>query len=424
MKKISLFLLILFPMLAMAQSGTNSPYSQFGLGILSDQSTGFNRGMNGVSQAWHQSAQVNYQNPASYAFIDSLTFLLDVGASAQVTNFKEGSHKVNANNANFEYVVSAFRIMKNVGMSVGIMPFSNIGYNYASSGSIPSDNTQGYTTTYNGQGGTRTLYMGIGWQPLKGLAIGANIGYFWGTYSKSVVNTFSNSEASTIARYYSADISSYNLDLGMQYDLRLGRKDVVTIGGSYTFGHKTGGSADMSIIESNTQTTITDTTNFSLDRAIAIPTRISGGLAWRHSTKWHVGIDYSYQKWTQFHYPDFENNKYIMSSSVLLDRHKFALGGEYVPNATSRRYLNRVHIRAGVGYATPYIKVNGKDGPNELSASLGLGLPISVAPGRSIVNISGQWVRNSADGLIGENTFRFNLGITFNERWFMKWKLE
>ena len=31
-----------------AQSGTNSPYSQYGLGILSDQSTGFNRGTNNV----------------------------------------------------------------------------------------------------------------------------------------------------------------------------------------------------------------------------------------------------------------------------------------------------------------------------------------------------------------------------------------
>ena len=35
-------------LLANAQSGTNSPYSQYGLGVLSDQTSGFNRGMNGV----------------------------------------------------------------------------------------------------------------------------------------------------------------------------------------------------------------------------------------------------------------------------------------------------------------------------------------------------------------------------------------
>lgn len=38
-------------MVAFAQSGTNSPYSQFGLGVLSEQSSGFNRGMNGLGLA-------------------------------------------------------------------------------------------------------------------------------------------------------------------------------------------------------------------------------------------------------------------------------------------------------------------------------------------------------------------------------------
>ena len=39
-------------------------------------------------------------------------------------------------------------------------------------------------------------------------------------------------------------------------------------------------------------------------------------------------------------------------------------------------------------------------------------------------NISGQWVRMDASNMLKENTFRINVGITFNERWFMKWKVE
>ena len=129
MKKIvlSIFLAIT-PAIISAQSGTNSPYSQFGLGVLSEQSTGFNRGMNGLSIAMKESNQVNYGNPASYSGMDSLTFIMDVGAALQVTNFKEGSRKINANNANFEYAVMGFRVMKNLGMSIGVMPFSNVGY--------------------------------------------------------------------------------------------------------------------------------------------------------------------------------------------------------------------------------------------------------------------------------------------------------
>ena len=61
----------------MAQSGTNSPYSQFGLGLLADQSSGFSRGMNGLGIGFREHNQVNYLNPASYSAIDSLSFIFD-----------------------------------------------------------------------------------------------------------------------------------------------------------------------------------------------------------------------------------------------------------------------------------------------------------------------------------------------------------
>ena len=42
----------------------------------------------------------------------------------------------------------------------------------------------------------------------------------------------------------------------------------------------------------------------------------------------------------------------------------------------------------------------------------------------TFLNISGQWVHTSAKDLITENTFRINVGITFNEQWFKKWKVK
>lgn len=60
-------------------NSTNSPYSQFGLGLLSEQTSGFSRGMNGLGLGFHEGNQVNYLNPASYARIDSLTFIFDAG---------------------------------------------------------------------------------------------------------------------------------------------------------------------------------------------------------------------------------------------------------------------------------------------------------------------------------------------------------
>ena len=116
---------------AHAQSGTNSPYSQYGVGVLSDQSQGFNRGMNGVGLGMRRGNVVNTLNPASYSEVDSLTMLFDVGLSGQITNFKEGGTAVNARNADFEYAVGSFRLLPSVGVAFGVLPYSNVGYQYS-----------------------------------------------------------------------------------------------------------------------------------------------------------------------------------------------------------------------------------------------------------------------------------------------------
>ena len=45
---------------------------------------------------------------------------------------------------------------------------------------------------------------------------------------------------------------------------------------------------------------------------------------------------------------------------------------------------------------------------------------------RSVVNFGLQWLRRSASAasLVKEDYFVINLGLTFNERWFMKYKIE
>ena len=135
MKKLFFAALMMSLALAVnAQSGMNSPYSQWGLGVLSDKTSGFNAGMNGVGIGFHEHNQVNYINPASYSSVDSLTFLFDAGISGQITNFSENGIKKNAKNANLEYVVAAFRAFRHLGVSFGIIPFSSVGYNYSVSG--------------------------------------------------------------------------------------------------------------------------------------------------------------------------------------------------------------------------------------------------------------------------------------------------
>lgn len=427
------FIFGVFSTSAVAQSGTNSPYSQYGLGVLTEQSQGFNRGMNGLSLGLRDGKQVNVMNPASYSAVDSMTMIFDLGMSGQLTNFSENGAKVNAYNADFEYAVGSFRLAKKFGMAFGVIPFTNIGYNYSNTTRVGSSNTTS-TETHSGTGGLHQVFVGFGWEPVRNLSVGVNLSYLWGSYDKYVSVSNSDNSVNTFSRHYSTTVNNYKVDFGLQYQAEIAKNNWLTIGATYGLGHKLGADANVALTSTNSQTSVSNTNDFAVEDAYSLPDAFGVGLSWRYKDKLTFGADYSLQKWGKLDFPemrhsvsggeDVSSNPYIMKSGLLKDRNRIVVGGEFVPNSQSLNFFNRVHYRLGAGYATPYYTINGQDGPKEYSVSVGFGIPImNRINNRSILNVSGQWVRSEAKGLITENIFRINVGITFNEQWFMKWKV-
>lgn len=417
-----------------AQSGTNSPYSQYGLGSLAEQSGGFNRGMNGLSYGFHEHNQVNFQNPASYSAIDSLTFILDAAVSLQLTNFQENGVKKNANNSSLEYVTAAFRAARHVGVSFGLMPYTNVGYNYSNTANVNAfASTESinptYTNTYSGSGGLHEVYLGVGWEPFKRFSIGVNAGYLWGKLNRSVVNSYSDAYVNTLSKYYNTSVNTYKLDFGIQYTQPVGKNDEVTLGFTYGYGHKTNASPECLVISSNSQTAVRDTARFSVSDGVTLPHTYGAGLLWNHKNQFKFGVDYQLQKWGSVETPQYAvvNNtpKFTLQKGLMDDRHRFTVGGEFCKGERYRGFFSRIHYRAGFSYATPYTKIRGLDGPKEMSASIGFGIPIIDGySNKTMLNISAQWVNMNAAGMIKENTFRVTVGLTFNERWFAKFKVE
>jgi hypothetical protein len=421
---------------AMGQiSNTLSPYSQFGLGVLADQSLSFSRGMSGLSIGVRDSKFPNVVNPASYSAVDSLTMLFDIGLSGQITNFKEGEVKKNARTADFDYAVASFRVLKKVGASFGVIPYSNIGYSFYNAqwiGSHESDYFGGigdnyYNNTYKGSGGFSQAFLGLGWEFAKGFSVGANMSYFWGKYEKTVTSVFSDSYANTLTRTYSINVNNWKLDLGAQWSGDITKNDRLTLGAIVGFGHKLGADARMSISNTNSNTNVSSTTTDSVANGLSLPYSFGFGATVVHKNSLTVGADYQLQKWGSLDFPAVNNatKHYEATSGILCDRHKITVGFDWIPDAMNRKFLKRVHYRMGASYATPYYKIGTQDGPKELTLSAGFGFPIvNTWNNRTSLNISAQWVHNSAKNMLTENTFRINIGLTFNERWFAKWKVD
>ena len=407
------------------QSGTISPYSQFGMGLLADQSQTAQKGMAGTGLALRSGTMVNTLNPASYSAVDSLTMLFDAGLSAQITNFKEGSTKVNARNADFDYAVGLFRLRKHLGMSFGLLPFSDVGYSYSTS-SYLNNNVGTITQSYSGKGGLHQVFMGMGWSPIKPLSVGVNAAFLWGNYTRSVASS-PTTTVNSLSKTYEVNVNSYNLTFGLQWQQPIGRHDQVTLGATLGLGHKLGSDPTCQIMNTNTSTQVSDTTTLTIENGLKLPTSYGVGLAWHHRDRLTVAADLQMQQWGDVDYPDYDEQKgvYDLRSNLLCNRTRMSIGADYVANPDHpSSYLKHVHLRFGAAYATPYYYINGHDGPKELTLSAGLGLPLlNKWENRSVLNISAQWVHSSAKDFITDNTFRISIGLTFNERWFAKFRI-
>ncbi len=111
-------LLTMITGMAIAQNNTNSPYTRYGFGDLSDQYFGNSKAMGGIAYGLRDGAQINVLNPASYTAIDSITFLFEGGVTMQNMNISGGGVKLNAKNSSLDYLAMQFRLQPWMAMSV------------------------------------------------------------------------------------------------------------------------------------------------------------------------------------------------------------------------------------------------------------------------------------------------------------------
>ena len=411
-------------------SSTLSSYSRFGLGLLHDQSQGFNKSMGGAGIGVRIGNRINSSNPASYSAIDSLSFILDVGMNASYARMSQGTSTANVWNASFDYVHMGLRIAKGLGFVAGFLPYTNIGYNYISPDRpVTSDaiTTQSITNSnaYSGTGGLNRAYIGLGWKAYRNLSIGANISFVWGNYDHLVTPIYkeggvvSENYDGTI-KGYTASLRTYMIELGAQYPVRLTRQDWLSLGATFNIGHKIGQDA----------TLLLDTMTYTAPSPFDLPYTFAIGVAWQHKNTLLVAADMHQEFWGSCRMPvDTEDavTPYVPMKGCYSNRTTIALGAQWTPDSFDKRYWKRIQYRAGINYSSPYLKVDGNTGPRDISVSIGAGLPIlNRTNNRSVVNVGLQWLRRSASfsNSITENYLLLNLGVTFNELWFMKSRIE
>lgn len=424
---------------------TTSPYSRYGYGVLRDQATGPSKGMGGIGYGLRNKVGANPMNPASYSNVDSLTFLFDIGVDWTKAKLSDSSGSQNDDNGGLDYITMLFPVSKRLGVSVGIIPFSSVGYYYGNSVDASSTSTGvAYTTAYEGSGGLSQIYMGLGYQtPLKGLSIGGNASFLFGTLNHNKNLSFgSNSGINPSMEYSRLRIRTFKFDIGLQYEKLLSERNKIVIGAVYTPRNNYKGDFERIHYDLNTSGEAEKSDTIKNGSAPAGFADSYGlGFTFVRDNKFTVGADVTYQRWEKVDYTYLMNDD-MEDSKRFNNRWKFALGGEYMHSRFERNYFKRMKYRLGFNYSNSYLnykhlvgEVNGvgqyeNKGYKEYGVSLGFGLPFIenyYRTGRtSYININFEYkkIKPEVKGLVNEEYFGVSVNVNINELWFRTKKID
>ena len=410
--------------------GVDSPYGRYGYGVLSKPALGATESMGGISYGIRRGWSVNPGNPASYSAVDTLNFTMEMGVSGQYSKLSDGLNNQSFQNGNFDYLAFQFPVYKNVGMSIGLLPYSKVGYDFGRD--VLSDEIS-YRETFSGTGGLSKIYGGIAYAPIEQLSVGANLSYLFGkiTHSQDIPALGQTGEASNRLAASSFTIKNVMFDLGAQFTHSIDDRRSMTLGVVYTPSVKnktTVFSTDYLYSATGTQLLPSDTLyNQSFD----LPETFGVGVSYS-SINWLVGVDGTFQKWANAKYPNDLDNMTL--DSRFNDKYSVALGAEYVSDPVNRNFFKRVRLRGGLSYSNSYTNTKvydpnnnnslGEHGYKEYGVNIGFGLPFrDMISGRiSMVNLGfGYSIMDPEHNyMIKEEMFKVSVNININEFWFFK----
>ena len=412
---------MLLPGVVLAQfnNNTTSPYSRFGLGDLQPKTFGRTAAMGGASLASRNPQQINTANPASYTAIDSLVFLFEFGMSGKFSNFASKTGSMNANDINFRYFAMNFQINNWLATSLGLTPYSDVGYDVSFNEEV--ENTGNVFYNYFGDGSISKVYYGLALEPFKNFSIGANLNYYFGKISKKGDVNFESSDQTDIEILDFTRLSDFALDFGAQATLPI-KNDKLTL--AAVFENKPGITSykadSVHAVDPNSPTTILDLQpgqtlpDFNeVKGEIQFPLTYGFGISYVKENKLEINADYYHQAWN-------EASFFGAPNQYLTNLDKFAVGAEWIPDKFSiRSYLNKIAFRAGLKYEKSYLFINNQQ-INDLGISFGVGLPIYRS--NSTVNVAAEIGRKGTknNNLLVENYAKLNLSVNLFDMWFIK----
>ncbi len=409
-----------------AQDDTVSPYSYFGLGDVRAGTTVENQMMGGIGM-YADSIHVHLRNPAAYSKLGvqgPSTFGITTytaGVSHQQTRLKSFTEEQSSAVTNIDYLSLGFSLKKGLGVGFGFVATTSVGYNF-----VDQQGEEGsrVVNEYSGTGGLSKVYMSVGYEFAKNFSLGVTANYNFGTLESLRIQSVENVQFG-VKDERSSRVQGYDLNYALNYIPKIDEKHTLytslrinTQANLSSRNTKRIGSFSL-ISQQDIEAIDVDLAAQGLEETgVKIPTTTTFGVGYGENMKWFLGMEYSFQKLS-----DYSNEFSEIENLVYQNANTFALGGFYTPDRNSfDKYLRRVTYRAGIRLNNTGMVVNDKD-INDFGITFGLGLPLGNNLSNLNVGFELGRMGTTAANLIEESYFKVNVGISLNDQWFRKRKI-
>lgn len=387
-----------------AQNDTSTPYSIFGLGIENKTPSAGLAGLGNTGIAQKKEYEINMYNPANLGNIAQGSFLSEFGINGSYATIKNYNTSYTATNANVSHIAIAFPLTKGFGMSLGLLPYTKVGYDIDIENSVEAS-TDTYLTSISGSGGLSKFYIAGGMKINEKLSLGVDVSFLFGSVNEESL-IYSNSLVSI------SDINRYNgvkLKTGLQYTLPKIKGSETTIGAVVELpvslsGTQTRNSYRTYLYE--TPILIEDAIENTLDN-FELPLSFGFGVSSILNKNVTTNLDYKKLLW--------ENTNQLQNTESYVDQSIYAFGLEYLPSG-KHKFWDNVKYRFGLNYNTGYLNISNTQ-IDSYFASVGLGIRYSKDASLNIAYSYGKEGTISS-GLIQENFHKITLNLSFIGSWF------
>lgn len=418
-KKILLLIFCLTAISAYTQNGTVSPYSLYGIGDIRAQSTVENQAMGRLGM-YTDSIHVNLRNPAAYGKLRLVTYT--AGGGHKEIKLEDFTDAEKSSVTSLDYIVLAMPLSPKFAIGLGILPSSSVGYN------VFSETTNSMRDTvlnqYSGSGGLNKVFLSAGYEITKNLHIGATANFRFGTLEYASVQSIDGVQYGTIDSRQSR-INGFDFNYGATFTPLIKKK--YTLFSSVTVNTQANlvseNSEELGSFSVNTGEEIevreVDLEAVNLKNTeLKVPTTTTFGLGFGRDKKWFLGVEYSLQALSSFRneFIDLPNLEYEDASAI-------RFGGYFIPDfASFTSYLKTITYRAGIRSVKTGMIINDKP-INEFGITFGLGFPLGGA--FSNLNLGLEYGKRGTTvaNLVEENFFKVSVGLSFNDKWFQKRKI-